>query len=407
MKKKVLSLILASVMVAGLSACGSATAEAPAPAEEAAEEAEAVEEEAEEAAEEETEAVEDEAEAVEEEAGAAEEEAADESSDLSGDVPEVTTIRWARGASGNAMVTVAKKLGYFDEVGLTVDEIPIDNNNDAFTALATDQVDILSNYGTNQPLQHIATGEDVVIFGGHMITGCMPVIAKAGTEWNGVEDLIGKKVAGPATTYAVSGPLLDMGYDPLNDVQWLDYSSQSDRVAAVASGEADYGIIGTNQNFAVNNNPDLEVMCYLSDITPNYSCCRMETDSQFINDNPIALKLLMKAMLRAQSYYEKNKEEVVTWMAEELETEEDFVAAYMLNEHYRINIDPAKSATHRAWDYMDAMGFLDENAKEIDLDDHINTEIYKAALAEATEEYGDEDPEFYEKMNALFEEQNS
>lgn len=322
------------------------------------------------------------------------------------EVPETTHIRWARGNSGNAMVTVAKRLGYFDEVGLTVEEIPLDNTSDAFTALAAGQVDILSNYGTNQPLQYIAAGEDVVIFGGHMITGCMPIIAKAGTEWNGIEDFIGKTIAAPASTYAASGALLDLGYDPLNEVEWLTLPSQSDRVAAVVSGEADYGVIGTGQNYSVLNMDDIEIMCYLSDVTPNYSCCRMETRSDFLEENPTTIKLLLKALLRAQCYYEEHKEEVVGWMAEELGTTEDYVAAYMLNEHYNINLDPCAGPTHRAWDYMERMGFLDENAQSINLDDHINTELYKTVLDECVAEYGDENPEFYEKMQAFFEENN-
>ena len=163
-KQRMLSLLLALAMVLGLAACsggGSEPTSAPTPSETA--------------------------DAAAQESSASETETEEE-------VPETTVIRWARGNSGNAMVTVAKKLGYFDEVGLTVEEIPLDATADAFAALAAGQVDVLSNYGTNQPLQYIATGEDVVIFGGHMITGCMPIIAKAGTEWNGIEDFVGRPI---------------------------------------------------------------------------------------------------------------------------------------------------------------------------------------------------------------------
>ena len=44
-----------------------------------------------------------------------------------GDKPESATITFAQGASGNVLVSIAKAQGYFDAVGLTVNEIPLDD----------------------------------------------------------------------------------------------------------------------------------------------------------------------------------------------------------------------------------------------------------------------------------------
>ena len=44
------------------------------------------------------------------------------------------------------------------------------------TLLATGKVDVVSNAGTSNPLQQIASGVDISVFGGHMIEGCMPVM---------------------------------------------------------------------------------------------------------------------------------------------------------------------------------------------------------------------------------------
>ena len=41
--------------------------------------------------------------------------------------------------------------------------------------------------------------------------------------------------------------LLDAGIDPNNDVEWLTYSTNSDRLAAVVSGEADYAVLSGDQ----------------------------------------------------------------------------------------------------------------------------------------------------------------
>ena len=61
----------------------------------------------------------------------------------------------------------------------------------------------------------------------------------------------------------------------------------------------------------------------------------------------------------------------------------------------------------RAWKILDATGFLSETAKNINITDHVNIELYRQALKEASEEYGSEAPEFYKKMQAFFEENNT
>ena len=318
---------------------------------------------------------------------------------------ETRVIRWGRGNSGNALVTIARKLGYFDEAGLTIEETPLDGDS-ALSSLVGGHVDVLSNNGTNMPLRYISAGDKLTIFGGHMLTGCMPVIARKGTVWNGVEDLLGKKVASNAGVYAVSGPLMDKGHDPKTEVEWVQIAVDSDKLAAVVNGRADYAVLGTGRMYAALSMKDqIEIMTYCSDLTPNYSCCRMETRDEFIQQNPTTIKLLLKCLIRAQCYYEAHKPEVVKMMAEELGTSEEYVAAYMMNEHYRIHVDPIRKPVFRAWDYMDRLGVL-EKAEGVKLEEHINTELYKAALDEVIAEHKSEAPEFYDRMLAFYEENN-
>lgn len=323
-----------------------------------------------------------------------------------GDKPETDTIKWARGTSGNGLVTVANKLGYFKEYGLNVIEIPMEDNSG--TGLIAGAVDVVSNNGTNDPLSAIAAGDKITIFGGHMLTGCMPIIAQKDTEWKGIESFIGNKIACPPDQFALTGALLKLGHDPLKEAEWMVLPTQSDRVAAVVSGEADFGVIGTGQMYSILNMPNIKIVNYMSDITPNYSCCRLYTRSDFIEKNPTTFKLLMKAQIRAQAYYEKNKKEVVKWMAEEIGANEEYVASYMLNEHYRINADPIKDRVVDAWNTLDKTGFLSENAKNIKITDHINTELYKAALDElmADKAIYEADKDFYDRQLKFFNDNN-
>lgn len=363
MKKRILALMLALSMVFGLAACGSSTEDTT-------------------------------------------EETTETTEESTEEVPETSKVVWARGASGNSLVTIAKRLGYFEEYGIEVEEVDMDS--DTNTALTAGQIDIISNNGTNNPLSAIAAGEDYTIFGGHMLTGCMPIIAKTGTEWNGIADFEGETIACPPNQFSLTGAMLREGIDPFESTEWLQLSSHADRVAAVVNGEAKYGVIGTNQNYALSEMDDVEVLCYISDVTPNYSCCRMFTRTEFVENNPTTIKLLLKALIRAQIYFNENREEVVTWMAEELDATEEYVAAYMLNEHYRINADPIKNPVLDAWEVLGETGYLDENAKNINIEDHINTELYQKALEElmADEEIYNADKEAYDEALAFFEENN-
>ena len=108
------------------------------------------------------------------------------------EVPEVSTVRWNWGTSANILVALAIEKGYFAEYGLNIEFVNANENANAMTLLSTGQVDVVSNSGTASPLQNIAAGVDMTIFGGHMVQGCMPVVARKGTEWKGIESLVGK-----------------------------------------------------------------------------------------------------------------------------------------------------------------------------------------------------------------------
>ncbi len=315
-------------------------------------------------------------------------------------------IRLAVTSSGHVFNAIAEEQGYLKDEGLTVETSVLETNDDAFQALFSGKVDVTSTQGTNLPLVHIGNGQDLVVWGGYMITGCMPVIAKTGTKWNGVEDLVGKTIACSGNEFAVFGPLIDKGHS-MNDVTTIVLSNHNDRTEAVASGKADYAILGTNQNYNVSQKDEVEVMCYCSDITPNYSCCRMNATSEFLNKNEDAAKALIRAWLRAQDWYENNKTKAEEMVAKQLNTELAYVQAYMENEHYRLNLDPYKSSVVRAWKWMGEMGVMPDGYDKITVEDHINTKIYETALKDNTEKYGSSSKAFYDKMNEMFKQYNA
>lgn len=318
---------------------------------------------------------------------------------------ENTVVRWNYGSSGNVLVTIAEEKGYFDEVGITITPVSATANANAMALLATGQVDVVSNSGTTSPLQQIASGVDLTIFGGHMVNGAMPVVAKKGTEWNGIESFIGQDVAVNPTYFAFTGAVMNLGYDnPLEVVNWKVYSNYDEALAAVQRGEVKYALMGTEKNYPISQMDDIEIVSWHSEVMPNYSCCRMECQTKFLNENKETVKNIMKALLRAQSYYETHKDEAIKLHAKKINATPEFVAAYMNNPHYLVSVDPLKNSVLRAWGILDKTGYLDENAKNININDHLNTELYESALAEAEKEYGSENPSFYSNMRAFYQE---
>lgn len=323
----------------------------------------------------------------------------------SNDKKEETVVKWNYGTSGNVLVTIAEQKGFFKDEGIKIEPVFATENADALSLLASDKVDVVSNAGTSNPLQQISAGVDLTIFGGHMLNGAMPVIAKKGTKWNGITDLVGKKAAINPQYYAFTGALMDAGVkDPLKEVDWVQITKYNDAMAAVVRGDVDYALLGTQQNQAVKNMKDIEVVTYQSDVMPNYSCCRLVAKTKYINENPDTVKAILRALIRAQQYYESNKQEAVHMLAKQIKADDAFVASYMLDEHYDVHIDPLKKGVIRAWNILDKTNFLDAKAKTINIEDKINTDLYKQALEETKEKYGKEDPKFYESLEKFFEE---
>lgn len=398
MKKSLILAMLVAAMAFVLTACGGASgSSASASADAASESASAAAESAS-------------AEAASAESASAEAASASaEAEPAASGAPEQSVVKWNYGTSGNVLLTIAEEKGYLADEGISIEPVEATANADAMTLLATGKVDVVSNSGTSNPLQQIASGVPLTIFGGHMVEGCMPVVAKAGTEWNGIESFVGEKVAVNPSYFAFTGAVMDLGYDnPLEVVDWEVYKDYNDALAAVVRGDVKYALMGTGQNLSVQEmakNGEIDIVTYQSEVMPNYSCCRMEAQTDWVNNNPNTVKAIIRALLRAQSYYEANKEEAVKLHAAKIEATEEYVAAYMMDdEHYFVNVDPLRNSVIRAWDILDKTGFLDEKAKSIDINDHINTTLYEEALAEATEKYGSEAPDFYAAQKQFFEE---
>ena len=326
----------------------------------------------------------------------------DKKDDGKKDIPETTVVRMALNDAGHIFNSIAESQGYLEEEGIKVEYVRVSTDAEVFEGIRNGTIDIASNSGTNLPLQEISSGLDLTIFGGYLLSGCMPIFARVETPWNGIEDLIGKTMACEPNMYAITGPLLDMGFDPLNQINWYDPEDQLDRIEAVRNGEADFALVGTALNYEVINDPQLKILTYADDVLPAYSCCRAEALTSWVNANPNTVKALLRAWIRAWEYYDTHHEETVKATARQINLDEIVVRSYLDNPRFDLNADPMRKSVKRAWDYMERLGLLDEEAKQIRIDDHINIDLYKAALDECQERYGNDNSKFYEKLQAQY-----
>ena len=132
----------------------------------------------------------------------------------------------------------------------------------------------------------------------------------------------------------------------------------------------------------------------------------MNMRTEFVKKNPITVKLMLKALIRAQAYFEANVDECVGILANESGASEEYVAAYLKNPNYKIAVDPVKNSVLKTWEVMSATGFLPEGSENLDIESHINTELYETALNEVIAEHGDEYPEFFAERLAFFDQYN-
>ena len=85
-------------------------------------------------------------------------------------------------------------------------------------------------------------------------------------------------------------------------------------------------------------------------------------------------------------------------MVDQLNANKEYVEAYMLNEHYRINPDTVKNIVMDNYNYMMKVGGIENPDKSVNMEDRIYNKLYK--------EWGDEDKDFYDNAVKFYQENN-
>jgi NitT/TauT family transport system substrate-binding protein len=309
----------------------------------------------------------------------------------------------AQATSGQVFQYLAEERNYLEEEGIEVEVQYISNGTDAFSALSAGKVDILSTYGTGGPLMQIANGQDFNIFGGYMITGETPVFALPDTEYKDIESFRGKKIGitrGGTPDIVLKSILHDAGFDIEKDVTFVEFKKNTDTMAAVANGEIDFGAVATGYELQIAE-MGMEVKMWPDDLYKNHSCCRMVATNEWLADetNQEAAKRLIKAYLRAERDMTDDAvvDEVCKLTSEELDIQPEVVDSFVKSPHMIYETDPFIQKVVQMWNNMDSFGYL---SADVDLKEHVNSDIYKAALDELIEENPDDS--FYQEREEFY-----
>lgn len=312
-------------------------------------------------------------------------------------VKEVSKVRLgAQAASGQVFQFLAQDKNILKEEGIDVEMVYLNNLSDAGSALNANQVDILSTYGTGGPLVQIANGQDWTIMGGYMIIGETPLFGKPEVPYKDIFSLKGKKVGitrGGTPDVVLKGIVHDAGMDINKDVTFVEYKKNTDVLQAVANGEVDFGATATGHQL-IAKELGLEVKMWPDELWKNHSCCRMFGTSKFVKENPESLYKMIRAFIRAeeQMQTEEQKRKVVDLVVKNLDLKKETVESFVLSPHMKYDTDPFKKSVITMWDKIFSMGYsgLDPAARnKVDIEKHMNTEIYQKAIESLVKDYPD------------------
>lgn len=310
----------------------------------------------------------------------------------------------AQATSGQVFQFMAEEKKFLEEEGIEVELIYINNGTDAFSALSSGQVDVISTYGTGGPLIQIANGQDFTSFGGYMIIGATPVFALPETKYESVEDFRGKKIAimrGGTPDIVLKGILYDAGFDVAKDVTFIELKKNTDVMQAVKNGEADFGATSTGFELQIQE-LGMEVKLWPDELWPAHSCCRMLSKSGWLKENPEAAQALMRAYLRAEEAMQGNMDQVVDLVVKNLDMPKATAESFILSPHMIYDTDPYQNSVIKMWEKMKGFGYIKN--EDIKIEDHLDNKNYKAALDVLIQRYPDS--QFFKKKLEQYNQNN-
>lgn len=183
----------------------------------------------------------------------------------------------------------------------------VDNTADMSAALGVDWV------------PPIANGEPIVILSG-LHAGCVEIFANRNISV--VRDLKGKRVAvhglGSPERYLLASVVAYIGLDPNTDIEWV-FAHPNDWSGMLASGEIDAMASFPPLNYYLHDAGIGHVILNTLTDDPwrHYFCCMVAANRDFAEQNPVAAKRALRAILKANQLCAEKPEIAAQWLVEE------------------------------------------------------------------------------------------
>lgn len=282
---------------------------------------------------------------------------------------------------------LATTAGFYKEEGIDMDMFYNISNTDCIQALLDGKVDVCSSSATSL-LSYIDQGEDIVIIGGQMTEGaslfCLPERVNEFQEMN-EETLAGKKVG---VTRLQSGDIAFRSYlnsqgVDLSKIEFIEMDSCNSIIEAIKKGELDLGSIFPAFRIAAQES-GLAVAKHIDELSPGFICCRIFTTRDKLEANRDAFKHVIRANLKAYEMVETDHEGSVKSALSVVDMDEKTFTDILYNYgHYTLNPDIQKNDIIDFYNSMVNIGYSEGN---VNIEDHIDTELFLEALDELVKE---------------------
>lgn len=297
-----------------------------------------------------------------------------------------------------AVVAVARLKDYFKEEGLDVDFITLSSGQ--IEALSIGKADLYLN-GIIPTLSYAAQGADVKIVGGTKSGGNFFIATKKNVEnLRDVKNWVGKKlgVVRLSTSEMVTHYALeDQGLDVRKDIKYVEIDTYPNIIEGVRKGLTDIGAIDPEYLQSARD-LGLEVIFPMTDLSPNYICCRETAYKKSLETKPRAFVKFLKAQIRGYKYFLENRDESAKLLADASSQEEERLYNLMytpdVNGCRTFNPDPDLNRTRKIWTTLENWDYIEKDVVKIE--DIFDTTLYKKALDELIKENPKE--EFYKQL---------
>lgn len=291
------------------------------------------------------------------------------------------------GTIRTAVVLLADHLGYYKEEGIDVEFVEAADTTAALTSISLSKGDIdVWGTGIVPDLNFIANGSDLVIFSGTAAEGgaiiSKPENAEEYKDFSNYNDITIATVRADTAWVVSRGYLQKQGVD-VDSINVMEVDSQVNVAEAVNKGEAQLGFLPAE--FAEKYADSVDVVYEVGELEPMYVCCRQVTSRETLNNKKDELTAFTKANIRALEYYqnEANRDEIVKYLADYSDQTEEYVYTYLFENRTIMTIDPNKNGVVDYYNSLVDAGYFNG---DIDIENHVTTEIYDEALSQLIKE---------------------